>query len=151
MRVKYRYLVYEIMLDGDFQTAKFSSDDLRRSAIDAIETNYGILGMARMIPGLSVLFWQPDLRVVVFRCLRDYCDEFALAMSLSTRSPNNQDWSFRCIRLCARVSACRDATEKHVKVWEAAAVKRANTVQAKAHHSAVKSEIHGMLSELVDG
>eukprot|EP00798_Chlamydomonas_sp_ICE-L_P013396 gene13396-19247_t len=71
MRYKNRFLVFELLWRDGKRDESLNEGALLQASRDAIQTNFGDLGLGSSMTSFQVKYWNPFTNICVLRCGRD--------------------------------------------------------------------------------
>lgn len=113
MRFKRRYFCVEIVFPGSSMTSepptpdqKLKPSDLVQEISRSIEKFYGDLGVASMQPSFSLVHFNADTSVAIFRIARDQRAPFHHLLTLTSRV-NSVELTFKVIHVSGSIRQCK--------------------------------------------
>ncbi|KAJ3193457.1 hypothetical protein HK101_004810 [Irineochytrium annulatum] len=84
VRFKNRWLLFELVYDGDVVVESVSSGNLAQVIRDSVQSNFGDLGAAQIAASFSIKYWSSRTGHGIIRVERDLCRMLWCAITMVT-------------------------------------------------------------------
>lgn len=106
MRFKRRYFCVELLADVGGEIAKIKPSDLQQEFSRSIEKFFGDFGVATMQPSFSLIYFNANTSLAVFRVGRDHRVMFHQLVTLMRRV-STTECTFRVVHVSGSIKKCK--------------------------------------------
>lgn len=110
MRFKRRYFCVELVVQGTTPTSnyetKLKSSDLVVELTKSIEKFFGDLGVASMQPSFSLIYFNANTNLAIFRIAREHRAKFHQLLAL-VRRIDSTDLALKVIHVAGSIKQCK--------------------------------------------
>lgn len=112
MRYKRRYFCVELIQASASLEYKLKSNDLVQELIKLIEKFFGDFGIASIQPSFSLVYFNSDTNLAIFRVARQHRADFHQLLSLVCRV-DSTELAFKVIHVSGSIKQCKKYLIRH--------------------------------------